>query len=521
MKTYPVRSVMASYNEIDGIPSHANSWLLNGVLRGEWGYQGAVVSDYYAIRELITRHKLYSNVKDAAERAIKSGVDIETPDPEGYVHLPELVRDGPGSAWRWSTRRCGACLALKFEAGLVREPLSRSRDRRTPRPRRPTPSRSPARRRASAIVLLKNDKGLLPLERDARSTAWRSSAPTPSDTPIGGYSDVPRHVVSVLEGHAGSRRKASSPSIMREGVRMTESRCWSCDEVKLVAAAVNRKLIAAAVQTARKADVIVMVLGDNEQTSREGWAETHLGDRSSLDLVGQQDDLARAILALRKPTVVVLLNGRPLSVNYLADNAPALLEGWYLGQETGHAVADVLFGKVNPGGKLPVTIARSVGQLPVFYNHKPTARRGYLFDTTAPLYPFGYGLSYTTFDMSAPRVLTPSIARESDAQIAVDVANTGSRAGDEVVQLYVRDDEASVTRPVIELKRFQRVTLQPGERRTVTFDLDARRSRAVECRDEEGRRARHLHHLGWAELGRSQERDADGHGFVAVGPPGR
>ena len=150
-----------------------------------------------------------------------------------------------------------------------------------------------------------------------------------------------------------------------------------------------------------------MVLGGNEQTSREGWADTHLGDRDSLDLVGQQDDLAKAIFALHKPTVVILLNGRPLSVNYLAGHAPALLEGWYLGQETGHAIADTLFGSVNPGGKLPVTITRSVGQLPVFYNHKPTARRGYLFDTTKPLYPFGYGLSYTTFEITAPRVSTP------------------------------------------------------------------------------------------------------------------
>ena len=214
-----------------------------------------------------------------------------------------------------------------------------------------------------------------------------------------------------------------------------------------------------------------MVLGDNEQTSREAWADNHLGDRSSLDLIGQQDDLARAIFALGKPTVVVLLNGRPLSVNYLAQNAPALLEGWYLGQETGHGVADVLFGKVNPGGKLPVTIARSVGQLPVFYNHKPTARRGYLFDTTAPLYPFGYGLSYTSFDISAPRVATPAIAAGQAASSRGRRRQHRARAGDEVVQLYVRDDEASVTRPVLELKRFQRVTLAPGEKRTVRFEL--------------------------------------------------
>jgi beta-glucosidase len=467
VKAYPIQSVMASYNEIDGIPSHANGWLLNGVLRGEWGYRGAVVSDYYGIRELVTRHHLYSDVKDAAERAIKSGVDVETPDREGFVHLPELVREGrvPMALIDDAVRRV---LTLKFEAGLFENPYP---DPATADAKTATPDAVALAREAAdkAIVLLKNDNGLLPLNSSKihRIAVLGTHA---KDTPIGGYSDVPKHVVSVLDGvrEAGRGKFAVDYS---EGVRLTESRCWSCDEVKLVAASVNRKLIAAAVQTARKADVVVMVLGGNEQTSREGWAETHLGDRASLDLVGQQDDLAKAILALRKPTVVVLLNGRPLSVNYLATHAPAMLEGWYLGQETGHAVADVLFGKVNPGGKLPVTIARSVGQLPVFYNHKPTARRGYLFDTTAPLYPFGYGLSYTKFDISAPRLLTPVIAANQPARIAVDVANTGGRAGDEVVQLYVHDDEASVTRPVIELKRFRRVTLQPGERRTITFDL--------------------------------------------------
>ena len=467
VKTFPIQSLMASYNEIDGIPSHANSWLLNDVLRREWGYKGAVVSDYYGIRELVTRHHLYSDVKDAADRTIHSGVDVETPDPEGYAKLPELVREGrvPMALIDQAVRRV---LKLKFEAGLFEHPYP---DVATAQAKTATPDAVALARIAAdrAIVLLKNDRGLLPLDASKihRMAVLGTHA---RDTPIGGYSDVPRHVVSVLEGmqEVGKGRFAVDYS---EGVRLTESRCWSCDEVKLVPAAVNRKLIAAAVQTAKKADVVVMVLGGNEQTSREGWAETHLGDRSSLDLVGQQEDLAKAIFALHKPTVVILLNGRPLSVNYLAANAPALLEGWYLGQETGHGVADVLFGKVNPGGKLPVSIARSVGQLPVFYDHKPTSRRGYLFDTTAPLYPFGYGLSYTSFAISAPRVLTPTVPTNQPARIAVDVANTGSRAGDEVVQLYIHDDEASVTRPVIELKRFQRVTLQPGEHRTVTFEL--------------------------------------------------
>ena len=467
VKTFPIQSLMASYNEIDGIPSHANGWLLNDVLRREWGYQGAVVSDYYGIRELVTRHHLYSDVKNAADRAIHSGVDIETPDPEGYVHLPELVREGrvPTALIDQAVRRV---LKLKFEAGLFEHPYP---DVATAQAKTATPDAIALARQAAdkAIVLLKNDRGLLPLDASKihRMVVLGTHA---NDTPIGGYSDVPGHVVSVLEAmqEAGKGRFAVDYS---EGVRLTQTRCWSCDEVKLVPASVNRKLIAAAVQTAKKADVIVMVLGGNEQTSREGWAETHLGDRSSLDLVGQQEDLARAVLALHKPTIVVLLNGRPLSVNYLAGNAPALLEGWYLGQETGHAVSDIVFGRVNPGGKLPVSIPRSVGQLPVFYDHKPTSRRGYLFDTTAPLYPFGYGLSYTSFDVSAPRVLTPTITANQPARIAVDVANTGSRPGDEVVQLYIHDDEASVTRPVIELKRFQRVALRPGERRTLTFDL--------------------------------------------------
>jgi beta-glucosidase len=469
VKTYPVRSVMASYNEIDGLPSHANVWLLNNVLRGEWGYQGAVVSDYYGIRELMTRHKMFNSITDAAERAIKSGVNVETPDPEAYVHLPQLVRKGrvPQSVVDDAVRRV---LRLKLESGLFDNPYP---DVATAEAKTATPDAIALAREAAgkAIVLLKNEKQLLPL--DASKIRRMAVIGTHArDTPIGGYSDVPKHLVSVLEGmqEAGKGRFAVHYA---EGVRITEGHCWSCDEVKLTPASVNKKLIAQAVQTARGADVIVMVLGDNEQTSREAWAETHLGDRSSLELIGQQEDLARAILALHKPTVVVLLNGRPLSVNYLAEHAPALIEGWYLGQETGHGVADVLFGKVNPGGKLPVTIPRSAGQLPVYYNRKPTARRGYLFGTTAPLYPFGYGLSYTSFDISAPRIVTPAIGVSQPAQVDVDVANTGSRAGDEVVQLYVRDNEASVTRPVIELKRFQRVTLAPGEKRTIRFDLQA------------------------------------------------
>jgi beta-glucosidase len=467
VKELPVGVVMASYNEIDGIPSHANKWLLDEVLRKEWGFKGAVVSDYFAIREMVTRHKMFADIKDAAVRAIDAGVDIETPDGEAYVHLPELVRAGKVTQAQIDTavRRI---LTMKFQAGLFENPYV---DEAVAQAKTNTPDAIALAREAAAraMVLLKNDKQILPLDagRIDRMAVIGTHA---RDTPIGGYSDIPAHVVSVLEGmqEAG---KGQFEVDYAEGVRLTKSRSWSADTVDLVEPEINAKLADEAVRTAKKADVIVMVLGDNEQLSREAWADNHLGDRSSLDLVGPQNELARRIFALGKPVVVILLNGRPLAVNYLAENAPALVEGWYLGEQTGHGVADVVFGKVNPGGKLPVTVARHVGQLPMFYNHKPTSRRGYLFDTTKPLYPFGYGLSYTSFDISAPRFAKPVIGVKESVQVSVDVANTGARAGDEVVQLYVRDDAASVTRPVIELKKFERVTLQPGERRTVNFTL--------------------------------------------------
>jgi beta-glucosidase len=466
----PVMSVMASYNEIDGLPSHANRWLLHDVLRGEWGYRGAVVSDYFAVRELNTRHHMFQTIEEAAARALDAGVDMELPDGEGYIKFPEMVRDGriDIAAIDAAVRRI---LTLKFQAGIFENPYvdARRADALTATPDAVALARQAAEK---AMVLLKNEGGLLPLD-PARIQRMAVLGTHARDTPIGGYSEVPRHVVSVLEGLQAAAEGRFEIDYA-EGVRITESRAWSADPVDLVSPEVNARLIEEAVATARNADAIVMVLGDNEQTSREAWADEHLGDRASLELIGQQNDLARAIFALNKPTVVVLLNGRPLSVNYLAETAPAIIEGWYLGQETGHAVADALFGRVNPGGKLPVSIARNVGQLPIFYNHKPTSRRGYLFDETSPLYPFGFGLSYTTFDISAPRLAKATIGRFEHVRVEVDVANTGSRAGDEVVQLYVRDDFASVTRPVLELKHFKRVTLEPGARTTVSFEITPR-----------------------------------------------
>ncbi len=336
----PVMSVMPSYNEIDGIPSHANRWLLHDVLRQEWSFKGVVLSDYFAIRELMTRHKLFDNLGDAAVRAMDATVDFETPDGEAYALLPQLVRDGriQQSQVDDAVRRI---LTLKFNAGLFENPYvdAKAAARKTATPDAIALARDAARQ---AMVLLKNDRALLPLDagRIKRMAVIGTHA---SDTPIGGYSDIPRHVVSVLEAMQ-AEGKGKFAVDFAEGVKLTKSRVWAEDAVELVDDTTNDRLRAEAVATARNADVIVLVLGDNEQLSREAWADNHLGDRNSLDLVGPQNRLAQEIIALGKPVVVLLLNGRPLAVNYLAEHAPALIEGWYLGQETGNAAADVIFG---------------------------------------------------------------------------------------------------------------------------------------------------------------------------------
>ena len=464
-----VRALMASYNEIDGVPSHANVWLLKNVLRGEWGYKGAIVSDYYGIEQLVDLHHVEANYTDAAIRALAAGVDMDLPDGDAYATLVDSVHKGRVKMAQidQAVRRI---LTLKFEAGLFEHPYAdgAAADALTGN----AEARGVAKKAAErAVVLLKND-GILPLSTNNLGTL-AVIGPNAAVARLGGYSGIPRQTVSVLQG-LEARVGAAAKIVYAEGVKITDSDDWWADAVKLADPVENEKRIADAVEVAKHADKIVLVLGDTEQTSREGWANTHLGDRDKLTLPGQQDELADRIFALGKPTVVVLLNGRPPAVVNISEKANALVEGWYLGQEGGTAMAEVLFGDVNPGGHLPVTIPRSVGQLPMFYNYKPSAHRGYLFDTTAPLYPFGWGLSYTTFDISAPMLSQATIAPDGAVDVNVDVKNTGARAGDAVVQLYIHERVSSVTRPVKELKGFQRVTLQPGESRTLTFHLDHR-----------------------------------------------
>jgi beta-glucosidase len=318
-------------------------------------------------------------------------------------------------------------------------------------------------------VLLKND-GLLPLTTSMRTLAV--IGPNAARVDLGGYSNVPNHTVSLLDGiktKVGSRVKVVSA----EGVRITDKGDWYSDDVHLADREANLARIKEAVEVAKGADEIVLAIGSSSAVSREGWDKaTHLGDRADIGLIAQQNELAQAIFALGKPVVVVLINGAPLSIPEVADKANALLEAWYPGQEGGTALADILFGDANPGGKLPLTIARSLGQLPMYYNQKPTAHRGYLFDTTKPLFPFGFGLSYTTFEIGAPRLSATRINSEQTVTVSVEVRNTGKVAGDEVVQLYLHDVVSSVTRPIKELKGFRRVTLAPGESKSVQFTLD-------------------------------------------------
>jgi beta-glucosidase len=321
-----------------------------------------------------------------------------------------------------------------------------------------------------AIILLKNQNSLLPLEK-GKYKRIAVIGPNAAELHLGGYSDKPGRGVSVLQG---IKEKVGSTGevVYALGCKITETEPdWNADKVVLGDAALNAKRIQEAAKVAQKADIAILVLGENEQTSREAWAVEHPGDRDNLDLLGNQDDLVKAIVATGKPVVVFLLHGRPNSINTIAESVPAILDGWYLGQETGTAVADVLFGNYNPGGKLPITVPRSTGQLPDYYYQKPSGKREYLGSTTKPLFPFGWGLSYSTFKYANLRLSPNTIGPQGKSKVSVDVTNTGKTRGDEVVQLYIRDEVSSVTRPVKELRGFQRVTVNAGETKTVELSL--------------------------------------------------
>ena len=465
-------SVMASYNEIDGVPSHASRWLLRDVLRDEWGFTGYVVSDYYGILELTSRpdfhgHFVAHDKPEACKLAVRAGVNIELPEPDCYLHLVDLVGDGTLKESELDDL-VAPMLLWKFKLGLFDDPYV---DPGVAEQLVGGEAHRPLARQAACetITLLRNENGALPLD-PARSHKIAVIGPNAHRPLLGGYSGVPKVNVTVLEG-IQARAGAGVTVRYAEGCRITIGGSWNEDRVVPSDAAEDAQLIADAVAVAQDADVIVLAVGGNEQTAREAWSIKHLGDTASLDLVGRQEDLIRAMLDTGKPVIALVFGGRPLAITSLADGASAVLQCWYLGQETGGAIADVLFGDVNPGGKLPITMPRSAGHVPAFYNHKPSARLGYLFGDVSPLYAFGYGLSYTTFRLDDVRLTREAIARDGSTSVQVAVTNTGMRAGTEVVQMYIRDRVSSVTRPVKELKGFSKVALEPGETRTVTFEI--------------------------------------------------
>jgi beta-glucosidase len=465
-------TVMASYNEVDGVPSHANKWLLKDVLRKEMGFKGFIVSDYYAISELGYRpdthgHFVAKDKKESAALAVNAGVNIELPDPDCYLHLVELVKKGVLKESQLD-ELVAPMLFWKFEMGLFDDPYVDPAE--AERVVGCEEHRQLAIRAAQeSITLLKNDNDLAPLDRSKIRTI-ALIGPNADRTLLGGYSGVPKHEVTVLEGILAKVGKQIKV-LYSEGCKITVGGNWNQDPVVPSDPEEDRRQIKEAIQVAKKADVIVLAIGGNEQTSREAWNLQHMGDRTSLDLMGRQNELIDAMVALGKPVIAFLFNGRPLAANNLFAKVPVVYECFYLGQETGHAVADVLFGDVNPGGKLPISFPRSAGHLPVFYNYKPSARRGYLFDDVSPLFAFGYGLSYTTFELRNARLTKKRITPKGATQVQVDVTNTGKRAGSEVVQLYIRDLVSSVTRPVKELKGFRKVHLEPGQSTAVTLDI--------------------------------------------------
>lgn len=460
-------TVMSAFTSLNGVPDTANPYLLTTILRDEWHFGGTVVSDYQAVQELQAFGYATSG-EEAARLALTAGVTIEmgVQVPSQYStytqYGPSLVKSGKVSM-ATIDNDVRHVLDLKFLAGLFAHPLT---DPNRVKTAELTPANLAAARTMAdrSMVLLNNQNHALPLSTDVKSVAVVGPlADDPSDqlgpdVPIGYSASDLSSVVSVLHGI-----KAAVPGA-------TVSYAQGCD-----ATCTSTAGFADAVNAAKASGVTVVVVG--EPASYSGEASS----RSDIGLPGQQTALIQAIAATGKPYVVVLMNGRPLTLGWVADNAPALLEAWYPGTEGGNAVADVLFGKVDPGGKLPMTFPRDVGQIPISYNELPTGRpydpnnkytSRYLDVPNSPQYPFGYGLSYTTFALSNLHMSTGSIAPNGTLQVTADVTNTGSVAGDDVAQLYLHQDGTSILQPVRRLAGFSRVTLAPGQTKTVTFTLD-------------------------------------------------
>jgi beta-glucosidase len=448
-----VGTVMSAFNDLDGIPATANPFLIRGILKREWGFPGFIRADANAVDELVN-HGVAWDDRDATLKAVTAGLDMASHPYPNY--LPALVRDEqvPMSMIDDSVRRI---LEVKFRIGLFENPYV-DLDKTGSSLRLPGYLKTAREAACQSIVLLKNASGLLPLDKDIKSIAVIGPLANDRADLLGCWHTMGQaaSVVSLLQG-VKSKASSSTRVIYAQGCGITRS---------------SPALLSAAVEASRQADVIILAVGESSDMTGEG------ASRSSLDLPEPQEQLVQAICKLGKPVVEVLMNGRPLSIDWDTGHVPAILETWFLGTEAGNGIADVLFGDYNPSGKLPVTFPRTVGQIPMYYDHMDTGRPPSLEPTTSkyrdipwtPLYPFGYGLSYTTFVFSNFKVERDRHAADQFT-VAVDVTNTGKRSGTETVELYIRQRCASVTRPVEQLEGFQQVELSPGQSRTVHCQL--------------------------------------------------
>ncbi|MEM8765156.1 MAG: glycoside hydrolase family 3 N-terminal domain-containing protein [Bacteroidota bacterium] len=464
IKEAGVGCIMPGHQDFNGVPCHMNSWLLNNVLRDELGFSGFIVSDNNDVGRLQTMHHITKTRTEAAILGLKAGVDMDLvlgKPLDLYAYHPDVLLDtlekNPDLV-KYVDKATSRILEAKYKLGLFG---SGSREAKTDTIVSTKAHQDFAYEMAKkAIILLKNESNLLPLDKSTISSLAVIGPNATEEQPekgtyslLGGYSGLPPFYVSALEGIKN-----------KVGGEIKINYAKGCDLLGN-----SKEGFPEAIAAAKKSDVVVLVVGGSRKTGGEGV------DRSKLDLYGVQNELVEAIHKTGKPIIVVLINGRPLTINYIAENVPAILETWYLGMHSGDAIADALFGDVNPGGKLTVSFPRAVGQLPVTYLERPdfigSGKGLYKGDDKSPLFPFGYGLSYTTFKYGEPQLASSEINLDGTTTVSVTVTNTGARQGDEVVQLYVRDDIASVGRYLKLLKGFERISLEPGETKTVSFQI--------------------------------------------------
>lgn len=460
--------IMPNYNEISGIPAHANRWMLTDVLRKEWGFTGVVISDYTATDELKDVHHIAADYKEAGALALNAGVDVELTDKFTYTGIPEAIKSGLTTPAALNNAVLHI-LKLKLKLGLFERPYFNPNH--TDKVGSENHAALALKAARQSMVLLKNDNNLLPLD-PKKYKKVAVIGPNADQCILGGYSQIPTAKISPLDAIKGKYKDVDvvyAPGCRLNNVTHSNS---MFAPVKLPSRDENVKLIREAVDAARQADVIVLMLGGNDRISREAVSPYSPGDLANLELMGDQNELIDSLKTLNKPIAAFVFSGPPISFMHLTQTVPAIVQCWYLGQETGNAVAETLFGDNNPSGKLTISIPRSAGHLPDYYFAKPSARvRGYNLDSSVPLFPFGFGMSYTNYTYSNLKISKAAITANENVNVTIDVKNTGSRAGDEIVQLYIHDLVSSVTRPVKELKDFKRITLSPGETKQVSFTV--------------------------------------------------